>query len=153
MRKLLDLNVWMALAIDTHPQHTAARAWLDEATIPAGGLLFCLQTEMGLLRLLTQAGTMKAFGLAALTNTEALAFVRKTQSDPKVARVESPPPITREIWLRAAATKTPSPNVWMDAWLAAFAIALDAEMVTFDSGFENFTIHGLKLVLLVNLAP
>lgn len=143
----------MALAISTHPQHAAARAWLGEAAIPAGGLLFCQQTEMGLLRLLTKAATMKAFGLAALTNTEALAFVRKTQSDAKVGRADAPPPMTREIWLRTAATKTSSPNVWMDAWLAAFAIALDVEMVTFDSGFQNFTKHGLKLTLLADREP
>lgn len=153
MRKLLDLNVWMALAIDTHPQHAAARTWLSESAIPDGGLLFCLQTEMGLLRLLTQAATMKAFGLAALSNAEAMAFVRKTQSHANVGQTDVPPAMTREIWLRAAATKTPSPNVWMDAWLAAFAIALNVEMVTFDSGFENFTKYGLKLALLSDRAP
>lgn len=30
------------------------------------------------------------------------------------------------------------PKRWQDAWLAAFALAADAEMVTFDTGFRSF---------------
>ena len=34
-------------------------------------------------------------------------------------------------------------------YLAALAISLGAEMVTFDQGFKSYTSHGLKLVLLI----
>lgn len=36
----------------------------------------------------------------------------------------------------------------MDAYLAAFAVALKAEMVTFDQGFTTYQNRGLNLVLL-----
>jgi predicted nucleic acid-binding protein len=34
--------------------------------------------------------------------------------------------------------KTFSPNVWSDAYLAAFAQAADFEVVTFDKGFMQY---------------
>jgi predicted nucleic acid-binding protein len=54
----------------------------------------------------------------------------------------------RDLWLKLAVGNRPSPNVWMDAYLAAFAIMIDAELVTFDRGFVKFQSHGLKLRLL-----
>ncbi len=147
MQKLLDLNVWMALAVPSHPQHKQAREWLKKTSIQPADLLFCLPTEMGLLRLLTQVKTMQAFGLRAMTNEDAVAFLRAFQADASVS-VTAPPGGTRAVWLQFAAITTASPNFWMDAYLAALAITLGAEMVTFDSGFQNFSCHGLKLNLL-----
>lgn len=152
MRKLLDLNVWLALSLDRHPQHAAARRWLQDSGIQRGDLLFCLPTEMGLLRLLTQEATMKAFGLAALTNEEAIAFVHSVVADPDVGRIE-PPAEVHKMWLKAASRRAPSPGVWMDAYLAALSMSLGAEMVTFDTGFKEFTKLGLHLRLLSDQAP
>ena len=53
--------------------------------------------------------------------------------------------------LRDAALATrpqASPRIWTDAYLAAFAIALGAEMVTFDRGFIVYRDRGLNLALL-----
>lgn len=41
---------------------------------------------------------------------------------------------------------TASPKLWMDAWLAAFAICAGLQLVTFDRGFAQFA--GLELLLL-----
>jgi predicted nucleic acid-binding protein len=41
-----------------------------------------------------------------------------------------------------------SPKVWTDAYLAAFAIRHDLELVTIDRDFKNFEKAGLKLHLL-----
>lgn len=64
-----------------------------------------------------------------------------------VARVEEPR-ATRSLWLELAASPCASPNVWMDAYLAAFANALEAELVTFDRGIAPFEAKGLSLHLL-----
>ncbi len=147
MRKLLDLNVWMALCLPSHPHHAHARGWLEDADLIQGDLLFCLPTEMGLLRLLTQTATMKGFGLAALSNDEAIGFLLELQMDSNIGRVE-PPPSTQEIWLNVAACPSPAPNAWMDSYLAALSAAIGAEMVTFDNGFTSYTRHGINLTLL-----
>jgi hypothetical protein len=43
-------------------------------------------------------------------------------------------------------SREPTPNLWVDAWLAALAMSLDYEMTTFDRGFRSF--RALKLRLL-----
>ena len=147
MKKLLDINTWIALSLPAHPQHKAARQWYKRTPIGAGELLFCRPAEMGFLRLTTQDRVMKQYGVQALTNDEALAFLAHVCIDPAVATLDEAS-TTRNLWLELGKGSRPSPNVWMDAYLAALAISLDAEMVTFDQGFKSYTRHGLKLVLL-----
>ena len=147
MKKLLDINTWIALSLAAHPQHKAARQWYKRTPIGAGELLFCRPAEMGFLRLTTQDRVMKQYGVQALTNDEALAFLAHVCIDPAVATLDEAS-TTRNLWLKLGKGSRPSPNVWMDAYLAALAISLDAEMVTFDQGVKSYTRHGLKLVLL-----
>ena len=49
-------------------------------------------------------------------------------------------------WREFALRDTASPTLWMDAYLAAFALAGGYRMVTTDTGFRQFS--GLDLVLL-----
>jgi predicted nucleic acid-binding protein len=49
---------------------------------------------------------------------------------------------------RRSQLSSASPKVWTDAYLAAFAIGHDLEMVTIDSDFKNFEKAGLRLQLL-----
>ena len=90
---------------------------------------------------------MARCGVEPLSNTEAIEFLDSLCADPAVSR-EDEPPATRSLWLQLAQGPLPSPHVWMDAYLAAFAISLGAELVTFDQGFKNFEKHGLRLHLL-----
>lgn len=90
---------------------------------------------------------MQQCGVHALSNDEALTFLAQVCADPAVDTVHETT-TTRKLWLKLAKSTRPSRNVWMDAYLAALAISVDAEMVTFDQGFKSFTRHGLKLVLL-----
>ena len=62
--------------------------------------------------------------------------MRSTQS---LERHEIPP---------AAQLSSASPKVWTDAYLAAFAIGHDQELVTIDSDFKNFEKAGLNLKML-----
>ena len=62
--------------------------------------------------------------------------------------IDTEPPGTRELWLELAGRETASPKVWMDAYLAAFAICCDLTLVTLDRDFAAWTPKGLALELL-----
>jgi uncharacterized protein len=147
MKRLLDINTWIALTVETHPQHKAARQWYTDAELLRGDLVFCRQTELGFVRLTTQKAVMSQCSAAPLSNAEAVEFLSSVYDDPAVSRVEEPA-TARSLWLELADRRQAAPNVWMDAYLAAFAITLGAEMVTFDRGFTTYQKRGLKLVLL-----
>ncbi len=68
MKRLLDINTWIALAIETHSHHAAAQVWYDEAALTPGDLVFCLPTELGFLRLLTKTEVMNQCGAVPLSN-------------------------------------------------------------------------------------
>ena len=147
MRRLLDTNTWIALGVETHAQHAAARRWYDAEPLTAGDLLFCRATETSFLRLVTQARVMNPCGLVPLTNAEAVEYLDNLYHDSAVGRVDEPT-ATRSLWLQLAGVPLVSPHVWMDAYLAAFAIALGAEFVTFDRAFERYVANGLKVRIL-----
>jgi toxin-antitoxin system PIN domain toxin len=144
MKTLLDTNTWIALTVETHPHHTVARNWYNAAPLAAGDLIFCRSTEISFLRLLTQKKVMQLCHAVALTNEEAIHFLNNLYNDPAVARVDEPP-ATRTLWLELAKSNLSSPHVWMDAYLSAMAIALGAQLVTFDRGFVSYEPSGLAL--------
>jgi len=55
-------------------------------------------------------------------------------------------PGVERLWKELAARGTASPKLWMDAYLAAFALAGRYSMVTTDAGFRQF--RGLDLLVL-----
>ena len=67
---LIDINVWLALSLEQHPQHLAAARWYASLSDPA--LLFCRFTMLGFLRLLTNRQVM---GDSTMTVAGALAGV------------------------------------------------------------------------------
>ena len=58
------------------------------------------------------------------------------------------PPSLFEKWRSLATLDSASPKVWMDAYLAAFAITGGLRMVTLDKDFKNFVPQGLDLNLI-----
>ena len=40
MKRLLDINTWIALSLETHPQHGPARLWYDQTPLQRGDLVF-----------------------------------------------------------------------------------------------------------------
>jgi hypothetical protein len=52
------------------------------------------------------------------------------------------------LWKRLASGDTASPKLWMDAYLAAFAMNGGLRLVTIDRDFKRFEAHGLDLLLL-----
>jgi uncharacterized protein len=142
---LCDSNVWLALALSKHVHHTAAQEWLRTVEEPAS-VLFCRATQQSFLRLLTNASVLGAYGNPPLTNREAWSAYEAFLADDRIVfRADEPAglePLWKELSMRGAA----SPKLWMDAYLAAFALAGRHSMVTTDSAFRQF--RGLDLLVL-----
>ncbi len=143
---LLDTNVWLAAVFTTHPFHQAAQKNLQQAT-PAEPAVFCRSTQQSFLRLASTPILLKAYGATGLTNIDALVALGALLALPQVCEREEPPG-TPALWHRLASHNTASPKVWMDAYLAAFAISGGLRMVSLDQDFKNFVRNGLKLVLI-----
>ena len=88
---------------------------------------------------------MQSTGTQALTNAEAWAQYEQLTSDPKIDFASEPANIEHH-WKPLAGRTPASPKLWMDAYLAAFAIAGGYQLVTSDKAFTQFP--GLKLIIL-----
>lgn len=142
---LCDSNVWLALALSSHVHHPVTRDWLDGVSV-SGSVLFCRATQQSFLRLLTNAAVLAPYGNRPLTNSAAWNTCSSFLSDDRIAlRIEEPPGLEVR-WHDLAVRETASPKLWMDAYLAAFALAAGYRMVTTDAAFEQFA--GLDLLLL-----
>jgi len=130
---LLDVNVWVALTFDKHPNHSSAKSWFDALTTEV--CFFCRTTQLGFLRVATN---QKAMGMNALTLDEAWAAHDAFLGDPRVAFAVEPVELEAH-WRTFTKGGTFSPHVWNDAYLAAFAPASGLMVVTFDRGFAKFT--------------
>ena len=133
---LCDINVWLALSLSGHRHHKTALDWFDKLTQPASAA-FCRATQQGVLRLLTSETVWKSVGKTPLTNREALELYDQLLGDDRVCFFAEPVGVELQ-WRNLAALYTASPKVWMDASLAAMALAEGLTLVTFDSGFDQF---------------
>jgi uncharacterized protein len=142
---LCDSNVWLALSLSGHVHHDSARGWFDRVTEPAS-VLFCRATQQSYLRLLTNAAVLAPYGNVPLTNDKAWAAYQQLSADDRVG-FRGDEPIDLEVrWKELACRRTASPKLWMDAYLAAYAIGAGCRMVTTDGAFKQFA--GLDLLLL-----
>jgi toxin-antitoxin system PIN domain toxin len=147
---LFDSNVWIAAIFTTHPLHQQAQTALQEAK-PAAPAVFCRSTHQSFLRLASTPALLKAYGADGLTNRDALAALDALLALAQVCEREEPPG-TVALWHRLASRDTASPKVWMDAYLAAFAISGALRLVTLDHDFKTYEAHGLDWVPLNPLA-
>ncbi len=129
---LPDVNVWLALAFQSHLHHPSAKTWLER--FGSAGCSFCRLTQQGFLRLATNP---RAFGDEAVTMIAAWGLYDAICSDPRVGF--APEPVRLEPrWREYTQSGAFSPKVWNDAYLAAFADAADMQLVTFDKGFARY---------------
>jgi len=133
---LPDTNVWLALALSKHTFHAAARDWLSEQSAPAS-ILFCRSTVQSFLRLLSTEAVLRPYGLPPLTNAAAWGIYHGFRSDSRIGYADEPKGID-ELWKMLAVRETASPKLWMDAYLAAFALRGDYVCVTTDDAFKQF---------------
>ena len=142
---LLDSNVWIALALSKHVHHPAAREWLERIDVPAS-VWFCRATQQSFLRLLTNAAVLRPYGNPPLTNAQAWDAFEAFLEDGRIALRPDEPASCEVRWRQWGVRKTASPKLWMDAYLAAFALTGGYRIVTTDGAFEQF--GGLDLEIL-----
>ena len=142
--KLPDTNIWLALTLSGHTHHKAARDWLDAET-DSENIFFCRSTQQSLLRLLSTAGVLSAYGIEPLSNAASWAVYDAFMADDRISLHAEPLRLDAK-WKMFAARKSSSPKLWMDAYLAAFAITLGAQLVTTDKAFTQFA--GLDLLVI-----
>jgi toxin-antitoxin system PIN domain toxin len=143
MKHLCDSNVFLALAVEQHAHHSVAASWFGALT-ETDTVLLCRSTRISFLRLLTQK---IAADFVPLTNREAWAVLDELMADDATG-FEAEPDGLDMVWRRLTDGHASSPKLWMDAYLAAFAITGGLRMVTLDKDFRNFESHGLDLLLL-----
>lgn len=143
---LFDTSVWLAAIFPTHPFHTQAQQALQGCT-HAQPASWCRATQQSFLRLASTPTLLKAYGADGMGNRDALMALDALQALPQVHWLDEPAG-TLALWRTLASLETASPKVWMDAYLAAFAIAGGLRMVTLDRDFRNFAPQGLDLALL-----
>ena len=137
---LLDDNVWLALAAEAHAHHPRAQAyWEREA---ASRSAFCRVTELAFLRHLTNPAVM---GDQMLSPSAAWGKLQEFRALPEVRFLAEPAGLDELLRDFCNLGRT-SPNLWTDAYLAAFAKGARLRMVTFDQGFARF--KGLELLIL-----
>lgn len=143
---LYDTGVWVALSFSSHPFHTKVRAVFEQAdsSRPAA---FCRATQTSFLRLLTTPTICSAYGCSPIKNREAWAKCGELLALPQVLWLAEPAGVESE-WSQCAAVGSPSPKVWMDAYLAAFAITGGLNFVSLDKDFIRLQPRGLQLELL-----
>ena len=129
-RSFPDVNVWFALAVGDHPHHGAALTWWNEETSLAG---FSRLTQLGLLRLLTTTSAMDG---QPLTNDEAWHVYEGFIGDTRV-RMFPELPAMEDLFRSLSAVRQASPKLWADAYLAAYASANGAVLITFDQAMAG----------------
>ncbi|CAN5426265.1 type II toxin-antitoxin system VapC family toxin [soil metagenome] len=128
---LPDVNVWIALAFDFHESHATAKAWFERTTDTS---CFCRMTQQAFLRLATNP---KVFKKEALSLKEAWRVYDRIILDPRIAFATEPKNLEKS-WRGYTQRQSFSPQLWNDAFLAAFARTGNFRVITFDKGFSQF---------------
>ena len=128
---LLDVNVWLALAIEEHPHHGAAvRYWSGHA---GTNRLFCRVSALSLVRLLIHPKLMSD---KPLTLPRAWSVYRRFAALPGVGHVVEPEGLDTR--LDALVSPKLPARLFTDAYFAALAQSVGLRLVTFDKDFERF---------------
>jgi toxin-antitoxin system PIN domain toxin len=128
--KLPDVNVWLAASWSLHSLHTPAKEWIDAEQ---DDLAFCRISQMAFLRLLTNPAIA---GADVLSRRRAWEVFDSLIADPRIRLLAEPLGLERS-WAAFSRKEDKSHLLWTDDYLAAFAEAADAELVTFDRAFSK----------------
>jgi toxin-antitoxin system PIN domain toxin len=140
-----DLNVWVALSVAGHSHNVEAWNWLG--LLPREvRLIFSRYTQVGLLRLLTNASVM---GEQTLTLKKAWGVYERWLSDPRVEFYPEPRGLDaafREATEPFAARRA---SKWIgDCYLLAYSKEIGAALVTFDRALlEAARKHGYAAII------
>jgi len=144
---IVDTSVWIAGSFESHPYFPVANSFLAGPQ-RADTVWLARVVENSFLRLLTTAALCRGYDSPMISNSQAVEILGKWRSLPHIRCIDAEPEGTRELWLELAAIPSASPKVWMDAYLAAFAIRAGLPFATLDADFLRFQAAGLQLLLL-----
>jgi toxin-antitoxin system PIN domain toxin len=133
MKTLIDVNVVFAIVVERHVHHATALQWWEGQ--PSSSVGLCLPVRLGLLRLLTSA---KAMEDAPVSTGEALAAWDAMEADERTYAITNPTSTSEACFRNNVADRIPSPNLWTDALLAAWAETAGCRLTSFDGGFRSF---------------
>jgi len=128
--KIPDVNVWLAASWSRHSSHGAAREWMEDEQ---EDLAFCRVSQMAFLRLLTNPAIIRE---DALTRRRAWEVFDALIADPRIRMLAEPQGL-EPLWVAFSKRDDRSHLLWADDYLAAFAQASDAELVTFDKAIAK----------------
>ena len=140
MTDLLDASVWVPLAAPDHPHYSRARQYWEQES--ASQVAFCRVTALAMLRHLTNRHIMQS---AVLTSGEAWDVYQQWRRLPEVIMLSDPVGLDGHLQSFCLSMAL-SPQLWTDAYLAAFAVAGNLRLVAFDRDFVRF--DGVDLLLL-----
>ena len=129
---LPDINVWLALHHQVHRHHLKAVQWFRSLDTDSR-LIFCRHTQIGMFRLLT---TQAVMGDEVLTQKQCWAIFSHWIDGDRAALLADPAGVDERFEALTSAD-LPSPKVWADAYLAAFAESGDLTLVTFDKALSE----------------
>lgn len=135
----LDANVWLALIWKRHMHSERAKSWYEQAAEEE--FFFCRFTQMTVLRLLTSHAIM---GTDTKTISEAWGLWNQIWADPRMAFLPEPDDLEKEFRSQSRLA-SPSPKVWADAYLLAFAAVAHLKLVTFDRALQSRKVDVLVL--------
>ena len=136
-----DVNVWVALTYDGHSRHGDAKQWFEALNAEAR-FFFCRVTQLGLLRLLTTEAVMGAEEV--MTQAGAWEAYDAWLNDDRVSFLAEPPALDGA-FRGISRNRRPAPKDWADSYLAAFALATDLILVTFDVALHHRARRSLLL--------
>ncbi len=132
MRFLPDVNVLFPLLVSRHAHRSAALEWFDGVDVAQ--VAVCRLTKLGVLRLLCTPQIMGADVLTPRAAIEAFGVLEDDERIVFAAEPEGVDGVLKRLVARCATT----PNLWSDAYLAAFAKQAGLRLVSFDRGFAKF---------------
>lgn len=107
-----------------------ATLWFEQ--VGEQQFFFCRFTQLTVLRLLT---TEQIMGKDAKTMSEAWDLWDRIWADSRIVFLPEPDDLEKEFRSRSRLS-SPSPKVWADAYLLAFASVAGLKLVTFDRALE-----------------
>ena len=132
---LADINFWVALVLDSHTGHVPAQAFFD--SVSRDQLWFCRFTQIGFLRLLTNANVM---GPQLLSQQKAWHLYDRLCGDERIQYLAEPLAIEPR-FRRSTQGRLPSHKAWSDAYLAAVAGEAGLAVATFDRDFRRLAVE------------
>jgi hypothetical protein len=131
--KVVDANVLLYAVNEDDPKHEASRTWLDGALSATETIGLSWLSLLAFLRLATKVGVFPQ----PLTTGDALQQVQDWLAASPVV-VATPTSRHPEILTSLLEAVGSGGNLVNDAHLAALAIELNAEVVTWDNDFDRF---------------